>query len=345
MSEQPEIPQDENKLIAERRAKLAELRRRGGAFPNDFRREHFAADLHRSWGERPNEEIESRHVAVSVAGRIMLKRVMGKASFATVQDASARIQLYVTLDGVGAETLDAFKRWDLGDIVGATGTLFKTKTGELSVKCDAVRLLSKALRPLPEKWHGLTDVEIRYRQRYLDLIVNPDARRVFETRAKVVASLRRFFDDRGFIEVETPMMQALAGGAQARQVPSAIEQELRHERAQAPVQRYTDRVRACGLGLGLGRTLRQGRERLAQPLEGHRLADHVVAALDQRALHGGTRLVRGEGARLPEHGVDERGLAVVDVRDDRDVAQVGTDGRAVAGHGRPRARRRGDTPV
>src|SRR5437588_13056420 len=139
---------DENQIIAERRAKLAELRKRGAAFPNDFTREHLAAELRKAWDAKPNEEIEPKQIAVAVAGRMMLKRVMGKASFATIQDMSGRIQLYVTLDALGAEALDSFKHWDLGDVVGARGTLFKTKTGELSVKASEVRLLAKARRPL-----------------------------------------------------------------------------------------------------------------------------------------------------------------------------------------------------
>ena len=147
---------------------------------------------------------------------MMLKRVMGKACFATLQDMSGRIQLYVTMDGVGAEALDAFKRFDLGDIVGATGTLFKTKTGELSVKCDAIRLLAKALRPLPEKFHGLTDTEQKYRQRHLDLITNPDSRDIFVKRSRIVQAMREFFVARGYLEVETPMMHSIPGGAAAR---------------------------------------------------------------------------------------------------------------------------------
>ena len=145
----PAAPLDDNQIIAERRAKLALLRAAGQAYPNDFRRDALAGDLHALHGATPNEELEPKAIRVAVAGRMMLKRVMGKACFATLQDVGGRIQLYVTLDGVGAETLESFKRWDLGDIVGATGTLFKTKTGELSVKCDDVRLLSKALRPCP----------------------------------------------------------------------------------------------------------------------------------------------------------------------------------------------------
>ena len=208
--------QDENQIIAERRAKLAALREQGQAFPNDFRRDALAADLHAAHDEERNDTLEPKAVRVAVAGRMMLKRVMGKACFATLQDTSGRIQLYVTLDSVGADALEAFKHWDLGDIVGATGTLFKTKTGELSVKCDTVRLLSKSLRPLPEKFHGMTDTEQRYRQRYVDLITNPHSRDVFVKRSQIVQAIREFFVARGFLEVETPMMHPIPGGAAAR---------------------------------------------------------------------------------------------------------------------------------
>jgi lysyl-tRNA synthetase class 2 len=209
-------PQDENQIIAERRGKLAALRDGGNAFPNDFRRDALAADLHACHGAKANDELEPQDIAVAVAGRMMLKRVMGKAAFATIQDMSGRIQLYVTLDAVGAGPLDAFKRWDLGDIVGATGLLFKTKTGELSVKVASIRLLAKALRPLPEKFHGLADQEQRYRQRYVDLITNPDSRRVFVARSRIVQAIREFFVARGYLEVETPMMHPIPGGASAR---------------------------------------------------------------------------------------------------------------------------------
>ena len=155
-------------------------------------------------------------IRVAVAGRMMLKRVMGKACFGTLQDMSGRIQLYVTLDGVGADKLEAFKHWDLGDIVGAVGTLFKTKTGELSVKATEIRLLAKALRPLPEKFHGMTDQEQRYRQRYVDLITNPASRDVFIKRSQIVQAIREFFVQRGYLEVETPMMHPIPGGAAAR---------------------------------------------------------------------------------------------------------------------------------
>jgi lysyl-tRNA synthetase, class II len=208
--------QDENQIIAERRAKLAELRRRGVAFPNDFRREHFAAELHQAWGGKSNDELEPRRIAVSLAGRVMLKRVMGKASFATVQDMSGRIQLYVTRDGVGEAAYEAFKGYDLGDIVGARGTLFKTKTGELSVKVDELRLLVKSLRPLPEKFHGLADQEQKYRQRYVDLVMSEETRGVFRMRSRIVQAVREFMTAKGFLEVETPMMQPIPGGANAR---------------------------------------------------------------------------------------------------------------------------------
>ena len=207
---------DENQIIAERRAKLAELRRRGIAFPNDFRREDLAADLHQAWGGKSNEEIEPKAVKATIAGRMMLKRVMGKASFATAQDMSGRIQLYVTRDAVGEAAYEAFKHYDLGDILGARGTLFKTKTGELSLKVTELRLLVKALRPLPEKFHGLADQEQKYRQRYVDLIMSEDTRGVFRTRSRIVQAIREFMTGKGFLEVETPMMQPIPGGANAK---------------------------------------------------------------------------------------------------------------------------------
>jgi len=211
-----QIPQDEGEQIALRRAKLGELRAQGRPFPNDFRRNVVAGELQAEYGEKDGAEIETRNVRVKVAGRMMTRRVMGKASFCHLQDMSGRIQLYVTRDLLGAPTYEAFKKWDIGDILGAEGTLFKTKTGELSVKVDEVRLLTKALRPLPEKYHGLTDTETRYRQRYLDLIMNDVARRTFQMRTRIIGSLREFLDARGFLEVETPMMQAIPGGATAK---------------------------------------------------------------------------------------------------------------------------------
>jgi lysyl-tRNA synthetase class 2 len=210
------VPQDENQIIAERRAKLAALRGSGNPFPNDFRRDALAAELHAAHDGEANEALEPLHLVVSVAGRMMLKRVMGKASFATIHDMSGRIQLYVTSDALGGQAHDAFKHWDLGDIVGATGHLFTTRTGELSVKVTALRLLSKSLRPLPEKFHGLADQELKYRQRHVDLITNPGSREVFVKRSQIVQAMRQFFVDRGYLEVETPMMHAIPGGAAAR---------------------------------------------------------------------------------------------------------------------------------
>jgi lysyl-tRNA synthetase class 2 len=211
-----QVPQDENQIIAERRAKLAEWRAAGLAFPNDFHRTDVAADLHAKHGDTANEALEPAAVSVTVAGRMMLKRVMGKASFATIQDMSGRIQLYITNDQTGEAAHATFKHYDLGDILGATGTLFKTRTGELSIRVTGLRLLTKALRPLPEKFHGLSDQEVKYRQRYVDLITNEDARRVFHLRSRIIQSIRGFMVEKGFLEVETPMMHPIPGGAAAR---------------------------------------------------------------------------------------------------------------------------------
>ena len=216
-----QVPLDENQIIAERRAKLAELRKRGNAFPNDFDRKDLAADLHAAHGAKSNEELEAEAVHVAVAGRMLLKRVMGKASFASIQDLSGknmdgRIQLYITNDHAGVAVHEAFKHWDLGDILGAEGTVFKTKTGELSVRVAKLRLLTKSLRPLPEKFHGLTDQEQRYRQRYVDLITNAEARKVFSVRSQVIQAIRAFMVARGYLEVETPMMHPIPGGAAAK---------------------------------------------------------------------------------------------------------------------------------
>ncbi len=213
-NEQP--PTDDNQIIAERRAKLATLRQQGVAFPNDFRREHLAADLHAQYDGMSNEELEAAHVRVAVAGRMMLKRVMGKASFATVQDMSGRIQLFISVGDASEAAHEAFKHYDLGDILGATGVLFKTKTGELSVRVGELRLLTKALRPLPEKFRGLTDQEQKYRQRYVDLITNEETRRVFTLRSKVIQAIREYFMGHGYLEVETPMMHVIPGGASAK---------------------------------------------------------------------------------------------------------------------------------
>src|SRR6516164_164175 len=206
----------ENQVIAERRAKLAALRGGGQAYPNDFVRDALAALLHEQYSSQPAEQLEAAHAIVTVAGRVMLKRVMGKASFATLQDMSGRIQLYVTRDALGEDAYEAFKHWDLGDILGARGTLFRTRTGELSVRVTELRLLAKAMRPLPEKFHGLTDQEQKYRQRYVDLIVSLESRRVFVMRSQIVQAMREFFVARGYLEVETPMMQPIPGGATAR---------------------------------------------------------------------------------------------------------------------------------
>ena len=209
---------DENRLIAERRSKLAALRRDGIAFPNDFRRADFAQDLQSAYADADRwtgEALEAEGVSVAIAGRLLAKRVMGKAAFAQIQDMSGRIQLFLQGSTLG-DRYEAFKSWDVGDIVAATGTLMRTKTGELSVRVDELRLMTKSLRPLPDKWHGLSDVEQRYRQRHVDLIVSPDAREVFVLRSRIIAALRRWLDARRFLEVETPMMHYVAGGAAAK---------------------------------------------------------------------------------------------------------------------------------
>jgi lysyl-tRNA synthetase class 2 len=212
----PVVPQDENQIITERRAKLQELRKNGIAFPNDFERKNLAAELHTSYGDQDKEQLEGVKIQVAVAGRMMLKRVMGKASFATIQDMSGRIQLFISNGDTGEEVHNAFKHYDLGDILGATGELFKTKTGELSVRVTGLRLLTKALRPLPEKFHGLTDQEQKYRQRYVDLITNEETRRVFMIRSKTIQVIREFFARHDYLEVETPMLHPIPGGASAK---------------------------------------------------------------------------------------------------------------------------------
>ena len=206
----------EIKLVQERRAKLTAIRKTGIAFPNDFERKHLAGDLHAEFGEKTHDELDAAQVHVAVAGRMMLKRVMGKASFATVQDMSGRIQLFISNNDTGEEAHNAFKHYDLGDILGAVGVLFKTKTGELSLRVSQVRLLTKSLRPLPEKFHGLADQEQKYRQRYLDLITNESARKVFMMRTQIIQTIREFFLRHGYLEVETPMMHAIPGGASAK---------------------------------------------------------------------------------------------------------------------------------
>jgi lysyl-tRNA synthetase class 2 len=210
------MEQDDNQLIAERREKLAAIRKQGVAFPNDFKPKDHAIELIRKHGALENEALEPLNIQVSIAGRLMLKRVMGKASFGTLQDSTGRIQLFVTKDVLGEELYAAFKHWDLGDILGASGTLFKTKTGELSVRVTTLRLLTKSLRPLPDKFHGMADQEQKYRQRYVDLITDEDARTRFAARSKAVSSIRQFMVEHHFMEVETPMLHPIPGGANAK---------------------------------------------------------------------------------------------------------------------------------
>jgi lysyl-tRNA synthetase class 2 len=211
-----EKPQDENKLIAERRQKLDAMRERGNAFPNDYHRNALADELHHMYGAHDNETLEQEHVEVTVAGRMMVKRVMGKASFVKLADRSGQIQVRLERDRLPDGVYQDFKKWDVGDIVGAKGVLFRTKTGELTVLADEVVLLTKSLRPLPEKWAGLTDQETRYRQRYVDLIINESSRDVFRKRSQIITYMRSFLESLDFLEVETPMMQVTPGGAIAR---------------------------------------------------------------------------------------------------------------------------------
>lgn len=205
----------DNEIVRRRREQLQALREQGDAYPNDFRRDALAADLRARYGELDQESLEQVEARFSLAGRMMSRRVMGKASFAHLQDSSGPIQLFLKRDKLGEEPYGAFKKWDLGDLIGVTGGVFKTKTGELSVQVDSIRLLAKSLRPLPEKFHGLADQETRYRQRYLDLITNETARRTFQIRFRMVDCLRAYLAGRGFVEVETPMMQVIPGGAGA----------------------------------------------------------------------------------------------------------------------------------
>ena len=207
------MEQEDNKLTEERREKLKALRARGNAFPNDFRRKDFANDLHHQWGEKSKEDLEKQKPPATIAGRMVLKRVMGKASFATLQDGTGRIQIYVSQEVANYED---FKHWDLGDIVGVQGRVFKTMKGELTVHAEKIVLLVKALRPLPEKFHGLADQETRYRQRYVDLIVNPDVKDLFLKRTWIIQAIRDVLQEEGYLEVETPMMQPIPGGAVAR---------------------------------------------------------------------------------------------------------------------------------
>lgn len=207
---------EQNEQIKQRKLKLQALREKGVAYPNDFVRDSVSEDIHRNYESFDKEALEAKNIRVKVAGRMMTRRVMGKAAFVHLQDMRGRIQLYVARDALPEGVYADFKHWDLGDIIAAEGALFKTKTGELSIKVDHLRMMTKSLRPLPDKYHGLSDQEQRFRQRYVDLIVNDSARRIFEIRSKLVASIRRFFDDHRFMEVETPMMQAQPGGATAK---------------------------------------------------------------------------------------------------------------------------------
>ena len=230
----PVAAQDENKLIAERREKLKSLREaqqqgKGVAFPNDFKPAHRAAALIAAHGDKEAEALEAEAAQVSVAGRMMLKRVMGKASFATIQDATGRIQAYITRDAVGEEIYADFKKWDLGDIIAVEGTLMKTKTGELSIKAVKIRMLTKSLRPMPDKFHGMADLEQKVRQRYVDLMTDEDARKRFVARSKAVAGIRDFMVEHGFLEVETPMLHPIPGGANAKPFithHNALDQEM-----------------------------------------------------------------------------------------------------------------------
>ena len=218
-----ETPIDENHVMAERREKLAALRisTNGVPYPNDFKPQHKAADLQKQYASQDKETLDPQSITATVAGRMMLKRVMGKASFATIQDGSgenagARIQLYIARDEVGEDVYEAFKHWDMGDFLGATGRLFKTRTGELSIHVTELRLLAKSLRPLPEKFHGLQDQEVKYRQRYVDLITSEETRATFVARSKIVSAIRSFMITNEFLEVETPMLHPIPGGASAK---------------------------------------------------------------------------------------------------------------------------------
>lgn len=216
MSDSSSSDGETHRLIAQRKEKLAGWREQGAAFPNDFRPDALAGVLQTKHAEDDAETLDAAEHAVAVAGRLLAKRVMGKLSFATLQDRSGRIQLFVQRDLLGEDAYKAFKQLDIGDIVGARGALSRTKKGELSVRATELRLLTKSLRPLPEKWHGLTDTEARYRQRYVDLIMHPESRAVFKARSAIVRGVRDFFEARDFLEVETPMLQAIPGGAAAR---------------------------------------------------------------------------------------------------------------------------------
>jgi lysyl-tRNA synthetase class 2 len=207
---------DENHLIAERRGKLSKLRADGVAYPNDFRPDIQAAELHKAYDDLDKEALAEIGKQAKIAGRMMLKRVMGKASFATLQDSSGRIQVFLDKNTVGEELYAQFKTWDIGDILAVEGTVFKTNKGELSVHAASARLLTKSLRPLPDKFHGVSDQELRYRQRYVDLIMTEETRGTFVARSKAMGSIRQFMLNAGFLEVETPMLHPIPGGAAAK---------------------------------------------------------------------------------------------------------------------------------
>lgn len=216
MSEEIEIV-ELNELLTIRRQKLDELRSLGiDPFGKKYSRSHLTADITSAYDDKTKDELQEMAVDVTIAGRIMQKRGMGKAGFAHIQDISGKIQIYVRQDSVGETQYEAFDLLDLGDIIGVKGTVFKTKTGEISVKASSIEVLSKSLYPLPEKFHGLKDVELRYRQRYVDLITSPDVQHTFILRSKIIQSMRRYLDNKAFLEVETPTMHSIAGGAAAR---------------------------------------------------------------------------------------------------------------------------------
>jgi lysyl-tRNA synthetase class 2 len=227
-------PVDENQLISERREKLNVMRERqaqglGVAFPNDFKPAHHASNLHALHGEKTPEALVEEGQFAKVAGRMMLKRVMGKASFATLQDSTGRIQIYIVRDDVGEELYADFKHWDLGDIIACEGKLFKTRTGELSIHASSIRMLTKSLRPMPDKFHGVHDQEIKYRQRYVDLMMDESARTRFVARSKAVSGIRDFMVQHNFLEVETPMLHPIPGGANAKPFithHNALDQEM-----------------------------------------------------------------------------------------------------------------------
>ena len=206
----------ENELIAVRKEKLNQLRQAGHAYPNDFRRDHYAKPLYEQYGALNKTQLEAQKNPVKLAGRIMLKRLMGKASFVHIQDMTGRIQVYVRRDDLPDGLYETFKQWDIGDIIGVEGDVFKTKTGELSIHASNVRLLTKSLRPLPDKFHGLADQELCYRQRYVDLMINEETKQRFMIRSQVIDFIRQFLKQRDFLEVETPMMHMIPGGAAAR---------------------------------------------------------------------------------------------------------------------------------